>query len=276
MSQGEFKIVGLLWTILALSGTALSQAPEGFRWVNLKEGGSTVLRIQQALKSEDYTALREVGIFGDYALVMTSRRDADQPTPLGDQWNVYNISTKTWNIASLIVGYNLEIKDWIDFQSGAMPDLGIVYLNCWECEPASLFTALHYDQQNGWRSRWVNNDNAKQPGIVLRLTDVGDPYTNEDVDQVFAVVAPHNGVASAGTWYHSRDLGSGKITDIVSRFSVDPKSGGDKSEILEGAAAQSWKQRLCTATDSLSDLLGGQSSSICKRIAMRKHHAGNK
>jgi hypothetical protein len=268
------KPVPVILTSLLFAHAVHAQAPEGFRWLNFKEHPPIVSNIEEALKSQDYTAIREVGVLGDFALVMTSRRDPEQTAPVGDQWSIYNVSTKDWSFAPLIFGYNLEIKDWISFQPGSAEDLGVAYLDCWECEPASLFTALHYDKQNGWRARWANKENSKQPGIVLGVTDVGDPYTNEDVDQVFAVMAPRNGAATVGTWYHSRDLGSGKITDTVQSFFVD-SAGQDHSEDLRGAAAAALKLRMCKATDSLSGMLGGQDSGACKtllKLKVRSNH----
>lgn len=247
------------------------QAPDGFRWVNFKQDSATLSKVEQALKPEAYSAIREIGILGDFALVMTAKRGPDQPSPLGDEWNVYNVSTKTWNITSLIVGYNLEIKDWISFQPDTIPDLGVVYLDCWECEPASLFTALRFEQQNGWRARWLSKETSKQPGIVLGVTNVGDPYTDEDVDQVFAVIAPRSRAASVGTWYHSRDLASGKITNVISKFFVDPVSGKDRSTVLTGRDGLEWERRLCkVGPDFLSGLFGGQENRACKKVVERQ------
>jgi hypothetical protein len=266
----QLKIIGAFLIAAFISIACHGQAPTDFHWIDFKQDVSTVAKIEEALKSENYSAIREIGVLGDFALVMTSYRELDQPTPLGDEWSAYSVSTKTWNISRLLFGYNLEVKDWITFQSDA-PDLGIIYLDCWECEPASLFTALHYEPNEGWRARWMNKQDPKQPGVVLGVTDVGDPYTNEDVDQVFAVLAPpSHSSASVGTWYHSRDLGSGKITDVVSRFSVDPATGKDKAEVLEGADAVKWELRLCTAKDMLPELFGGQSSRACKKLTRQQ------
>lgn len=260
----------LLIAALLASVGAHSQTPAGFRWLDFKREASTVSKVEQALTGEDYTAIREVGIADSFALVMTIKRDSDQNLFYGDAWRVYNVSTRTGNIQTLLVGYNLQIKDWIKFQTQASQDLGVVYMDCWECEPASLFTALHYDPYKGWRARWVNEKDANHPGITMLVTDVGDPYTNEDVDQVFAVLAPHGGVATVGAWYHSRDLSNGKISETAMKFWVDQSTGGDKSLELTGTKAESWERLLCKPASSPYGLSQGQSSRSCKAIVSTK------
>jgi len=260
------RLAALFIAGLLASVSAHSQTPVRFRWVNFKQEASTISKIEQALTGEDYTAIREIGMADSFALVMTIKRDSDQNLFYGDAWRVYNVSTKTWNIQTLLVGYNLQVKDWIKFQTRASEDLGVVYMDCWECEPASLFTALHYDPHKGWRARWANEKDANHPGITTLVTDVGDPYTNEDVDQVFAVLAPRDGVATVGTWYHSRDLSSGKISETATKFWVDQSTGGDRSVDLAGTEAKTWELRLCKPATSPSGLSQGQSSRSCKGI----------
>lgn len=260
----------LLLVGIVISATADGQTPAGFHWVDFKRESAIVQKVDQALRAEDYTAVREIGVSGDSALVMVIHREADQAVPEGDQWSVYNVSMKSGQVETLLVGYSLQIKGWISFRSQDEQDLGMVYLHCWECEPASLFTAFHYDPRDGWRARWVNKENVKQPGITFRVTDVGDPYTNEDVDQVFAVLAPNDGVASVGTWYHSRDLATGKISEEAVRYSVDLSNGEDRLTVLTGAKAKEWELHLCRATDSWSGPATGQSSSACKRLLSTK------
>jgi hypothetical protein len=266
----RINLVTFLLVLLAISATAHGQTPAGFHWVDFKLEFATVQKVEQALKAEEYTAIREIGVSGGFALVMAIRREFDQSVPEGDQWSVYSVSTKSGQVDPLLIGYSLQIKGWISVRSRDEQDLGIVYLHCWECEPASLFTAFHYDPRNGWRVRWANKENVKQPGITFRVTDVGDPYTNEDVDQVFAVLAPKDGVASVGTWYHSRDLATGKLNDGVARFSVDPSTGKDRSVVLGGSEAKECELQLCKATDSWSGPARGQSSRACKGLLSAK------
>jgi len=263
-------VVRALVVCMLTAGLARSQAPAGFHWVDFKKEAATLSNVEQALKAENYTAIREIGLMNGFALVLTVSRESDQATPEGDQWFVYNVSTKDWVASPLLIGYNLQVKDWITFQTNAMPDIGVVYLDCWECEPASLFTALHYDFHDGWRARWVNEKDMNHPGVPFLVTDVGDPYTNEDVDQVFAVFNPANGVASVGTWYHSKDLSTGKVTDSVVRYSVDVPTGKDNETILTGPSASKWMVQLCKANSSVV-LLGGQSSPSCKKALGVQH-----
>ncbi len=258
----------VVWMLTA--GLVRSQTPAGFHWVDFKKEAATLSNVEQALKAENYTAIREIGLMNGFALVLTVSRESDQATPEGDQWLVYNVSTKDWVASPLLIGYNLQVKDWITFQTNAIPDIGVVYLDCWECEPASMFTALHYDPHDGWRARWVNEKDTNHPGVPFLFTDVGDPYTNEDVDQVFAVFTPAGGVASAGTWYHSKALSTGKVTDSVVRYSVDPPIGKENEANRPGAPASEVKVQLCTANLSVI-LLGGQSSSSCKKALGVQH-----
>jgi len=263
----------LLLLTLTVSGAAFGQMPAGFHWVDLRRDVNTVQKVEQALKAFNYTAIREIGSYDDFALVMTGWRDADQDVPDGDQWSVYNISLKNGTVQVLLTGYGVQIKGWFSFSSQGQDDLGIVYLHCWECEPTSLFTAFHHDARAGWRARWANTDDVSHPGIPFLFTDVGNPYTDEDVNQVFAVLAPDGGAASIGTWYHSRDLSTGKVADGVSRFSVSPVTDKDESTALVGVKAKEWKLRLCSASNSPAGLAIGQTSPACKGLLSAKHQA---
>lgn len=265
--------VKLLLVSLAISANAHGQMPAGLRWVDFKREAATVQRVEHALMAEDYTAIREIVLADEFALVMAVRRSSWQATPAEDQWLVYSVSTKNWDARKLLVGYDLRAKNWLSFRSRDKQDLGITYLDCDECEPATLFTALHYNPRDGWRARWANKENPDQPGIPVRVTDVGNPYTNEDVDQVFAVLAPKDSVAKVGTWYHSRDLTTGKLSDDVIRFFVDPSTGKDQSAVLSGSEAKAWEAQLCKATDSWSVPAMGQSSQACKQILNARRKA---
>ena len=266
------RYLTLIWLIacLFLRVPAHGQTPSGFRWVDFKREAATVSKVERALKDEDYSAIREIGLADGFALVLTVRRESGQTDFAGDLWRVYNLPTTTWIPQALLIGYNLQVKDWIKFQVRASQDLGVIYMDCWECEPATLFTALHYDPHSGWRARWTNDKDPNHPGITMRITDVGDPYTNEDVDQIFSVTGSEKEVATVGTWYRSKDLTTGKISETVTKFWIDQSTGKEKSAGLTGPQATAWKFVLCKPRDSPYGLSQGQSSRACKNMPRAK------
>ena len=165
-------------------------------------------------------------------------------------WYVYNLSLRTGKSQLLIFGYGVKLLDWI---RPANDELAVTYYDCWECEAATLFTTMHFSNGIGWRARWPNQSQATsnpQPGAVALLTDVGDPYDDNDVDQVFAVVGQPGGRFAVGSWFLARDTKTRKIEDDFERYSIDPKTGKERVEKLAGQAALDWERRICTQSNS--------------------------
>jgi hypothetical protein len=197
--------------------------------------------------------------------------------PGDEPWTIYNISTKTAAATPLLSGYKPELKQWLRLESEGPEDLAIVYYDCWGCEAASFFTAFHFDPVSGWRARWpANGDSALVPGVAFLFTDVGDPYDDEEVDQVFSVLEGPGGLFSAGTWYHSRDLKTGKVTEEVRRYSFDALRKVETNVLLTGPAATRWKSRLCSEDEARSGLAVGQDSKSCKRLQASAKPPGRK
>jgi hypothetical protein len=96
------------------------------------------------------------------------------------------------------------------------------------------------------------------------MTDVGEPYDDNGVEQVFAVVAQPNGGFAAGSWVHSHNLKSGKIEDGVERYSVDHTTNEDHVEELDGNAALSWERQICTESNILIQPSIGLNSKACR------------
>ncbi len=183
----------LLLCSAVLMPCAGAQAPEGFHWINFKRETETVSRVSQALRAEEYTAIREIGMLADSALVFTTMREPESETPEGDAWSVYNVSMADLKVRKLVGGYDLRLVEWLKFIAAADSDLAITYLSCHDCEPATLFTAFHHDRKDGWRIRWLAKDPDGVSGIPLLYSDVGVPYTDDIVDQVWAVMTPSSG-----------------------------------------------------------------------------------
>lgn len=243
-----------------------ADTPAGFAWVNLETDKTMMAEVRHALQNASISAIREVGVEGGFALVMTTSREADAPTPDYDQWHIYNISLQTGKSQLLVFGYGVKLLDWIGPKNN---ELAITYYDCWECEAATLFTALHFTRDIGWAARWQNKTQATdfpQPGAVALMTDIGEPYGDNEVNQVFAVVAQQSNGFAAGSWLHSRDNKTGKVDDDVLRYSIDAKTGNDRVDKLMGQAALTWERLICTQSSVIIQPSIGQNSRACRSV----------
>jgi hypothetical protein len=73
--------------------------------------------VRHGLHDTSITAIREVGLQGGFALVMTASREADASTPDNDRWTIYNVSLKTGTSLKLVSGYGVKILNWIGTSS---------------------------------------------------------------------------------------------------------------------------------------------------------------
>lgn len=221
--------------------------------------------VRRALHDQSITAIREVGIEENYALVMTVSREAGAPTPDYDLWSIYNISLATGKSQLLIGGYGVTLLDWIGTGNH---ELALTYYDCWECEAARFFTTLHFVKGIGWRARWPNKSEAwtvPQPGVLVSTSDIPES-SDEQVDLVFAIVATQvNGSGFAvGSWFHKHNVATGKIDDKVERYSIDQSTGLDRTEKLAGQEALKWEQAICSPANIMIQPSTGQSSRLCR------------
>jgi hypothetical protein len=255
-------------SVLFLSVAEISRAelPGGFSWIDLESDQATMSMVRHALHDSSITAIREVGVEDGSALVMTTSREAGAPTPDYDRWTIYDISLKTGKSQVLVSGYGIKLIDWI---GQAHDELAITFDNCWECEPSTVFTTLHFTKGLGWRARWPNKPHDPrypEPGATVLMTGVGPPYDDDVVEQVFAVVRlPNNGFA-AGSWvrWHYADIG--KTEDDVERYSIDPATHEDRVEKLGGQAALKWEREICAESNILIQPSVGQNSRRCRAV----------
>ena len=253
--------------ILFLAQPCLPNVPSRFSWINIESDKTTMASVRHALHDPSVTAIREVGVEDGFALVMTASRELGAPTPDYDRWSIYNISLATGSSRILVSRYGVKLLDWIGV---AKDELAITYYDCWECEAATLFTTFRFKKSVGWIARWPNkatqDSTYPQPGAVVLMTDVGDPYDDNDVDQVFAVVAEPNGDFAVGSWIHSRNSKSGKTDDYVERYSIDPTTKEDRIQKLNGSAALGWEREICTESRILIQPSMGQKSKACRLV----------
>jgi hypothetical protein len=267
------KMSALALTIfLLLARVSQADLPHGFSWVNIETDKAIMAKVRHVLHGTSISVIREVGVEDGFALVMTASREAGAPTPDYDQWSIYNIVLDTGKSQLLISGYGVKLLDWI---GPAKNELAVTYYDCWECEAATLFTTLHFTKGSGWSARWPQekqNAENPQPGAVALMTDVGDPYDGDDVDQVFAVVSGPRDSFAVGSWTHSRNTKTGKIDDGVERYSIDFATGRDRVEKLGGQAALNWERRICASTNIIVQPSIGQASKACREILRTQPH----
>ncbi|MGA3083060.1 MAG: hypothetical protein ABSD44_17045 [Terracidiphilus sp.] len=246
--------------LAAAAPLSAQQAPEQFRWVDFHSAkeADTVTWVTRSLTPEKWSAIREIGVEYDAALVVTTLRPDPQSPPSTDTFTVWTLSLTSHALAPLIQGVNLRLLDWMLFADGEPRELGALYDNCRECAATTFFTAFHYDiAQHMWTARWMRGAQA----VPIWSANVAPGV---DLTQVYALLNEPNGRQLLGTWSHI-DHGKDKPEDSVFRYDLDSFSGLERTQLLSGKDADSMKQRLCAAQSVAPELARGQDSPLCQQ-----------
>jgi hypothetical protein len=254
----------LFFVLLAATLSAplpAQQAPDSFHWIDFHSAKdqNVVAWVRRSLDPEKWTAIREIGVEYDAALVVTTQRATPQSQPSADTFTVWNLSLTSHVVAPLLQGVNLRLLDWMLLADGEPRELGALYDNCNECAASTFLTAFHYDlPHHMWTGRWMRGTQA----VPIWNTN---PSQGVDVTQVYAVLSEPNGRQLVGTWNHF-DYGAEKRPeDIVYRYDLDPFSGLERTQMLMGKEAEAMKQRLCGAPSVSPELARGQDSVLCQQ-----------
>jgi hypothetical protein len=155
-----------------------------------------VVWVTRSLAVEDWTAIREIGVQYDAALVVTTLRPTPQSPANADTFTVWSVSLTSHVVAPLLKGVNLRWLDRMHFADGAPEELAALYDNCGDCAAQTYFTSFYYDMQHHmWTARWLRGGQ----GIPLWSASLAQGV---EWNQVYAVLAEPNGVALVGTWNH--------------------------------------------------------------------------
>jgi hypothetical protein len=262
------RLAFLLFSLMvAALPLCAQQGPDAFHWVDFhaQKDQDTVVWVERSLAVEDWTAIREIGVEYDAAVVVTAKRSSPQVAANGDSFAVWSVSLTDHTIYPILKGVNPRWLDWMRFTDGAPEELALVYENCHECQANTYFTALHYDvRRHGWTARWMQNGN----GIAL-WTDAhpaGVAWT-----QMYAGVAEPNGREQIYTWSHfeyGRDKSGQEKepSDSIYRYDVDDRSGLERSLPILGKDADAVKVRVCSGQDAIPGLARGQDSELCVKL----------
>ena len=257
----RFVLALVLVAASLIAATPLRAEQESFRWMDFHsvKDQDVIVWVTRALESEKWTSIREIGVFYDAALVVTTLRANPDASPSADTFSIWSVSLTNHLRTPLLKGVKLRWLDWMQFSEGAPRELAALYDDCSECVATTYFTAFHYDvQQRIFSARWVRG------GQAVPVWNTGAP-DGVALTRVYAVLAEPNGRELLGTWNHF-DYGKQKPPeDFVYRYDLDPFSSLERTQLLSNKDADSMKQRLCSVQGESSGLARGQDSELCKQ-----------
>lgn len=253
-------VCGLL--LLFCRAACAQQAPEAFHWADFHAARdqSIVTWVQRTLDPEKWSAIREIGVEYDAALVVTTLRTSGQTAANADQFTVWTVSLSQHRVAALLTGWNLRWLDFMRFQDGAAMEPAFLYDSCTNCAADTYFTAMHYDLgSHDWTPRWMRGN---QTAPVW----TGTPPPGVEFAQAFAGFSEGNGVQFVATWNRFGKPGQKKPEDYLFRYDLDPITGWERTLALTGAQAEAMRQRICAAQGAIQGLAKGQDGPLCATL----------
>ena len=263
--------IATAWAVLGALHAFAQPATEAFHWVNFHDpkDAAIVQWVNHDLTAEKWTAIREIGVAWDSALVITTQRPTPQSTPSTDTYTFWAVALSKHSVQPLLHAANPRILNWTTFggASSPIPELGLMYDDCYGCNaPTTFFTTLYYNvPEHAWRARWTRGDQA----AVLSGGGNVDGVTRT---QIYGLLTEPPGRDVLATWSHY-DYGKAKPPqDYVFEYSVDPATGLEQTQGLSGDHAEAMERRLCKADPgqidpALAELAAGQDSELCRGVA---------
>ena len=260
--------MALMTIALAPATPASAQTQmDAFHWVNFHDAKDepTVAWVTASMRTEKWTAIREIGVEYDSAVVITSNRESAQAPPPEDQYTVWSVSLSKKNVQPLLRVSNPRILDWTSFSGQMAPELGLIYDDCYACAATTYFTTLYYNYaEHGWRARWVHGNQAAALHVAAKADGV-------EHTEVYGLLMEHDGRQILGKWDHF-DYGKAKVAeDYVYQYSVDPLTGLEQTLLLADPHNAALELRLCQidpaqAEPALQPLVSGQDSALCQEL----------
>ncbi len=241
------------------------QTSDTFRWINFHspKDQNIVVWVTRSLAVGDWTAIREIGVEYDAALVVTTDRSNPQAPPSSDTFTVWNASLTSHVVAPLVKGVNLRWLDWEHFVAGDPEELTALYDNCSNCAASTYFTAFYYDlPHHMWAARWMRGGQGALAWNAIPPSNTGIVWT-----QVYAEMSSGSGLAELCTWNHF-DFGKQKQpSDTIFCYDVDPFSRLDRTlEVTGRENEEAMELRLCRGQDTVQGVARGQDSALCEQL----------
>jgi len=262
MGWGTRACATLLMAAWMITAVPVSAQQDSFRWTDFhaSKDQDVVAWVTRSLLLEDWTAIREIGVQYDAALVVTTKRAKPDAPATADTFTIWTVSLTSRDHAPLVSGVNLRWLDFIGFGDSNGPEPAVLYDSCRECAIETYFTAFHYVAKNhAWSARWIRNGQAVP--VWSTNTSTGMVWT-----QAYAGLAEPDGRALIGTW-NRFDYGPSKpLDDFLFLYDLDPNSGLERMRRLSGAEAEALKLRICRGQDALPGTARGQDGPLCETV----------
>ena len=251
----------VLICICALSARICAQQ-EQFHWVDFhaQKDQAVVTWVTRTLDPYTWTAIREIGVIYDAALVVTTDRATPEASPARDTFQVWSVSLTQHTATPVLKGVDLEWLDWMQLAEGEPREMAAVYRDCNDCAATTYFTTFHYDmRQHLIVPRWMRGANA------IPVWNGSSPEGVE-VSQVYGVLADPNGTEFLAAWSHF-DYGKKKdAEDYLYRWDVQPFSGLDRTQVVSGKDLAPMEKRLCAIDGEPPGMARGQTSALCEQL----------
>jgi len=260
--RGIFPRLCLIFGLLAIFvSTPITAQQDSFHWVDFHadKDQPVIVWVTRALSTEHWTAIREIGVLYDSALVVTSTRAAADASPAADTFDVWSVNLTNHVRTPLLKGVNLRWLDWMQFSPFEPREIAVFYDDCVNCTATTYFTAFHFDVRDHiFVSRWMRGGQAVPVWFTAGPQGVS-------LTQVYAVLTAPDGLNYLATWNHY-DYGKQKpAEDYLFRYDVDQNSGLDRTALLSNKDADAMKQRLCSVQGAAANLVRGQDSELCQQ-----------
>jgi len=241
------------------------QTSDTFRWIDFhnRSDQNIVNWVTRSLEIEKWTAIREIGVIYDSALVVTADRSGAQSAPGDDAFTIWNVSLASHVVAPLVTGHSLRWFDWQHFVPNSLEELTILYDNCRNCAANTYFTALYYDvSHHMWAARWMRGGQ----GVPVWAAAGPKASSGTTWTQLYALMSDPDGRAFIATWSHFDYGKQRQPSDTVFRFDVDSLTGLERTVDLSGADGNAMKLRLCRGQDTVEGFERGQDSPLCQQL----------
>jgi hypothetical protein len=246
--------------LLAVAGTASAQENQ-FRWVDFHsdKDQSYVTWVTRSLETQKWTAIREIGVLYDAALVVTTDRATQDTSPATDTFQVWSVSLANHRATPILKGVNLRWLDWLQVGGATGRELAFLYEDCRECAATTYFSTFQYDAgQHLFVPRWMRGGGQPIP-VASSNAPAGVEQT-----QVYAVMPDVNGNQYVATWTHY-DYGKVKpAEDYLYRYDLEPFSHVERIQLVSGKDVDPLKQKLCNVQGAAPGMARGQESALCR------------